>query len=223
MARVEQITDKSQVPDEFHYLYDRIAAARGRVAGPYSILLHSPAVADRVDQVSAALHDQSQLSAAEFVLAALAVARVKDCLFVWSVQAPNARRAGLSEDVIASIRGRRTAGLSDDQADIVSYAQQVVSGNRVAADLFERLHQRHGTRWLVELTEFHVTFQLGLEHVHFYYHEQGENAWRPAGHTSSAEIIRLGESPLAWRSRADASAAALVAALGGVLLPRRKS
>ena len=98
MARVEQITDKSQVPTEWHPLYDRIAAARGRVAGPYSILLHAPATADRVDQLSNALRSETEVDAQGFVLAALAVARARDCLFVWSVQAPNARRSGVSED-----------------------------------------------------------------------------------------------------------------------------
>ena len=69
MARVEQITDKAQVDSEWHPLYERIAAARGRVAGPYSILLYAPAVADRVDQLSAALRADSQLTPEEFVLA----------------------------------------------------------------------------------------------------------------------------------------------------------
>jgi 4-carboxymuconolactone decarboxylase len=110
MARVTQLTEKSQIPTDFHYLYDRIAAARGRVAGPYSILLHSPAVADRVDMVSAALRDATELDPQQFVLAALAVARAKDCLFVWSVQAPNARRAGVSEDAIAAIGNRSSNG-----------------------------------------------------------------------------------------------------------------
>jgi 4-carboxymuconolactone decarboxylase len=152
MARVTQISEKAQVQPEFHYLYDRIAAARGRVAGPYSILLHAPAVADRVDAVSAALHDDSQLSPQEFVLAALAVARAKDCQFVWSVQAPNARRAGVSEEAIAAIGNRRSSGLSDDQADIVHFTQQVVAANRVDQPTFDRLKDRHGVRWLVELT-----------------------------------------------------------------------
>ena len=71
MARVEQITDKSQVPAEYHALYDRIVAARGRVAGPYSILLHAPAVCDRVDGVASSLRDSSELKPDEFVLAAL--------------------------------------------------------------------------------------------------------------------------------------------------------
>jgi 4-carboxymuconolactone decarboxylase len=152
MARVEQITDKSQIADEHHALFDRIVAARGRVAGPYSILLYSPEVTDSVDRVAAVLRESSQLSNQDFVLAALAVARAKDCLFVWSVQAPAGRRAGLTDQVIEAVRNRAPAGLSDDQADIVAYVQHVVSGNRVDQAVFDRLNQRHGTRWLVELT-----------------------------------------------------------------------
>jgi 4-carboxymuconolactone decarboxylase len=160
MARVEQITEKAQLPSEWHPLYDRIAAARGRVAGPYSILLHTPAVADRVDQLSAALRSDVEVSTADFVLTALAVARAKDCLFVWSVQAPAARRAGLSEEVIRAVRDRTAAGLSDDQNDIVSFARQLASGNRVEADVFDRLKDRHGVRWLVELTTIAGHFGL---------------------------------------------------------------
>jgi 4-carboxymuconolactone decarboxylase len=152
MARVEQITEKAQLAPEFHYLYDRIAQARGRVGGPYSILLHTPAVADKVDALSASLRSDSQLSTEEFVLTALGVARAKDCLFVWSVQAPAARRAGVSDAAIESIRDRSTRGLTDDQADVVSFAEQSAGGNRVDQAVFDRLKARHGVRWLVELT-----------------------------------------------------------------------
>jgi len=160
MASVEQITDKAQLPSEWYPLYDRIAAARGRVAGPYSILLHAPAVADRVDQLSGALRSDTEVDAQGFVLAALAVARARDCLFVWSVQAPNARRAGIAEDAIAAIRNRQTTGLSEDHADIVSYAQQLATANRVDTATFDRLKARHGVRWLVELTTIAGHFGL---------------------------------------------------------------
>jgi len=133
MARVEQITERSQVSSDWYPLFDRIVAQRGRVAGPYSIMLHAPALADRVDQLAGTLRADAQVSAEEFVLTALAVARAKDCLFVWSVQAPNARRAGVSDDAIASIRDRNTSALTRDQADIVSYAQQLATSNRVDA------------------------------------------------------------------------------------------
>jgi hypothetical protein len=75
-------------------------------------------------------------------------------------------------------------------------------------------------RLLAELTEFHVTFYFGLDHVHFYYHEHHDNEWHPAGHTSGPEIRRLGRDPEALRRRADAAASDLAAALGGRLRPR---
>lgn len=150
MARVEQITDKAQLPAEQHALYDRITASRGQPGGPYSILLYAPLIADKVDQLSQTL--RSALEPREFVLAALAVARAKDSLFVWSVQAPSARRAGLPEESITAIKERRLEALPNDQADIVSYAQQVVTTSRVDPALFERLKAQHGVPWLVGLT-----------------------------------------------------------------------
>jgi hypothetical protein len=72
----------------------------------------------------------------------------------------------------------------------------------------------------VELTEFHVTFYRGGEHLHFYYHEMADNNWQPAGHTSVNEIARLGLSAAELRAAANAVAQELVAALGGVLLGR---
>jgi len=152
MARVEQITEKAQLAPEYHYLYDRIAQARGQVGGPYSILLHTPAVAERVDALSASLRADSQLTPQEFVLAALGVARAKDCLFVWSVQAPAARRVGLAEAAITAVRDRTSTGLTEDQADLVDFVTQLTSGNRVDQAVFDRLEGRHGARWLVELT-----------------------------------------------------------------------
>jgi hypothetical protein len=76
-------------------------------------------------------------------------------------------------------------------------------------------------RFLVELTEFHVTFVLRHEHVHFYYHERLENIWKPGGHTSARHLRRLGADPAALRHQADAIAAAFVEALGGTFCPRK--
>jgi len=77
--------------------------------------------------------------------------------------------------------------------------------------------------YLVELSDFHVTFQIGLERIHFYYHERSENAWKAAGHTSGREIRRLGVEPAQLRAQADMAAALFIAAVGGVYHPRRGS
>jgi hypothetical protein len=75
-------------------------------------------------------------------------------------------------------------------------------------------------RFLVELTEFHVTFRVTWEHIHFYYHERCDNDWEPGGHTSAAEVLRLGLEPRLLRDAADEVAAAFIAALAGVWHPR---
>src|SRR5438874_13480322 len=80
-----------------------------------------------------------------------------------------------------------------------------------------------GGRFLVELTEFHVTFYRGGEHLHFYYHELLDNHWQPAGHTSVNEIHRLGLDPEELRALADDIAAEVVFALDGVLLARKQA
>jgi hypothetical protein len=77
-----------------------------------------------------------------------------------------------------------------------------------------------GGRRAVEVSAFHVTFQLGTDRLHFYYHERAEDVWEPGGHTSAAEIGRYGVEPRQLRDRADEIAARVTAALQGALLPR---
>jgi hypothetical protein len=80
--------------------------------------------------------------------------------------------------------------------------------------------RRRRPRYLVELTEFHLTVAAGVEHVHFYYHERLANDWEPAGHTSRREVERLRLDLAALRGAADTVASALVEALGGRFYPR---
>jgi len=76
------------------------------------------------------------------------------------------------------------------------------------------------SRFHVELTEFHVTLARKGEFLHWYYHEHELNAWQPGGHTSVAELERLGLDVTRLRGEADEIAAEFIAALDGVLLTR---
>ena len=72
----------------------------------------------------------------------------------------------------------------------------------------------------VDVAAFHVTFVLGADSLHFYYHDAAEGAWEPGGHTSTAELLRYPVDPARLRADADAVAARLAAALATRLLPR---
>lgn len=73
-----------------------------------------------------------------------------------------------------------------------------------------------------DVSAFHVTYCLGVDRVHFYYHEAGELSWEPGGHTSSRELRRLGVKPANMRAAADDIAARVAEAMGVTLQPRRQ-
>jgi hypothetical protein len=77
-----------------------------------------------------------------------------------------------------------------------------------------------GRHTLVEVNAFHVTFPIGLDNLHFYYHEAGEGVCEPGGHTSAAEIRRYGIEPRHLREQADRVGAEVATALQCVFVPR---
>jgi 4-carboxymuconolactone decarboxylase len=48
MPRLTPITDKSNLPSEHHAVADAVVKVFGHIRGPFSMLLHSPKLAERV-------------------------------------------------------------------------------------------------------------------------------------------------------------------------------
>lgn len=108
----------------------------------------------------------------------------------------------------------RAFGLNEpDHLSVFSWSEQTIPTAR----------GRQRQRFLVELTEFHVTLLRAGENLHFYYHEHAENEWHPGGHTSPNEVLRAGCDPEILRARADAVARELVGALAGVFIARSET
>ena len=78
-----------------------------------------------------------------------------------------------------------------------------------------------GTAHYLDFAAFHVTFELGPDNVHFYYHELSESEWEAGGHTSSREIRRHGVDPRQLRQAADVIAERLLQEWGRGMSPRR--
>ncbi len=153
MARVPMITQKTDLAPEHHKAFDSIAASRGSVRGPFSVLLHSPEMASRAAHLGAYLRFEGKLSNADKELAIISVAREMDCQFEWAGHVVLARKAGVREAAITAIRDRKApAGLTPEEAQIVGYAQQLLRNHRVDEATFRALRDRIGTTGLVELT-----------------------------------------------------------------------
>ena len=153
MPRVDPITGKSDVPAEHHDVVDGVLKVFGHVRGPYSMLLHSPKLAERVLNLGSFYRSESIVDAKDRGLAILVAAREREGAYVWAAQVAAARRAGLREEAIDVIRAKADpAGLLAEERDIVTYAQQLFRKNRVDQAVFDALKNRHGVQWLIELT-----------------------------------------------------------------------
>ena len=153
MARVAPITGKSDVPAEYHGVVDDVLKVFGQVRGPFSMLLHSPKLAERVLSLGNFYRSESIVGAKDRGLAILVAARERQGAYVWAAQVNAARRAGVREAAIDLIRAKGDpAGLPVEEREIVTYAEQLLRKNRVDPATFDALKNRHGVQWLVELT-----------------------------------------------------------------------
>jgi 4-carboxymuconolactone decarboxylase len=155
MARVKLIVDKEDIAPEHRALFDTLAALRGRISGPSTVVLHSPGLARPWNEISEYLHRESIVEPQHAELAVCATARERDCGYVWNAHVPLARKAGIAAETIATVRERRPVDdLPDPARVVVLYVQQLLRNNRVESAVFDALLKAHDPKWLVELTSW---------------------------------------------------------------------
>ena len=153
MPRVAPITGKSDVPAEHHAVVDAVVRVFGNVRGPFSMLLHSPKLAERMLPLVAFFRDESIVAPQLRSVAILSAVREREAAYVWAAQVGAARRNGVREEVIDLLRAKGDPGaLPVDEREIVTYTRQLMRANRVEQAVFDALRNRHGVQWLLELT-----------------------------------------------------------------------
>src|SRR3981081_626662 len=100
MPRIAPITGKSDVPAEYHDVVDDVLSVFGSIRGPFSILLHSPKLAERLLKPVTFNRGGNVVEPKLRSVAILAAVREKEAPYVWAAQVGAARRAGLAESTI---------------------------------------------------------------------------------------------------------------------------
>ena len=153
MPRLSPITDKSDVPAEHHRVVDAVEKIFGGVRGPFSMLLHSPKLAERLLGLVTFFREEGVVAPKLRSVAILAAVREREAAYVWAAQVRAARVNGLGDDVIDVLRAKGDAGkLPTEERDIVTYVRQLMRTNRVDQAAFDALKSRHDAQWMVELT-----------------------------------------------------------------------
>ena len=153
MPRIAPITGKADVPAAHHGVVDAVVRVFGNVRGPFSMLLHSPKLAERLLPLVTFFRDESTVEGRLRSVAILAAVREREAAYVWSAQVGQARRNGVPEAIIDVLRAKGDpAGLPVDEREIVVYVRQLMRANRVEPAAFDGLARRHGAQWMVEMT-----------------------------------------------------------------------
>lgn len=153
MTRIPQVTTKDDVAPEHHAIFESIASSRGRVGGPFAVLMNSPEVAGRAAHLGAYIRYESVLSDADRELAICTTSREWDCSYEWSAHAPLALEAGVRQEAMDIVANRGPLeSLTEDEAAIVRYGRELLRDRRVSDATFKAAHDRLGDKGVAELT-----------------------------------------------------------------------
>ena len=154
MARTPTVTRES-VPVSEREAFDAFVAARGEIpaAGPASVMLNAPEVAQRALGLAAYLRTETSLSPRIRELAMLVAARENDCQFIWNAHAPPARREGLSGDLIDALRDRKELpSIGTDERAVINCGREFFRTRRVSQETFDAVVSHFGINGATELT-----------------------------------------------------------------------
>jgi 4-carboxymuconolactone decarboxylase len=147
---------RDELDAEAQRIYDSLADPRGGslrgLRGPGGIHLHSSVLARHTRALNRYLRQEAGLGGRLRELAILVTARELDSQFEWAAHEEEARREGLSGEVIEIIRHRRDTGALDEaDALVIDLGREMFTARKVSPTTFARTLKLLGRQKLVDL------------------------------------------------------------------------
>lgn len=154
MARTPAVT-RDMVPEQFREAYDRVTSdpLNSVNGGPGSVMLNSPEMRDRANSLVRYFREISDLPMKIQELVMILTARHMDCQYIWYAHSARARKAGLSDELVDSLRdGKPLPDLPTDEDAVVRYATELFTNHRVSQETFQNALDLFGASGLTEIS-----------------------------------------------------------------------
>jgi 4-carboxymuconolactone decarboxylase len=152
MARLPDIDVDRLTPEQRKVHDDIVAGPRGKVEGPLRVWLTSPALAARAQELGAFCRYHTSLPPRLSELAILVTAAHWRAGFEWRAHEQFARKAGLPEVIIQSIKaGTKPNFQSEDEAAVHGFAHELLEKHRVSDAIYARAAAALGIAGVVDL------------------------------------------------------------------------
>ena len=151
MSRIPH-AKREELSPEHQQIWDHIHAARSGGGGPYSMLLHVPALAGYVAATEDYFRLDSTLSDADREIVILAAARELGAHYPWMRHEARARQVGVRPEVIETLRAKGSlAGFTPREKLLAEIPLSLLRKHGLSNELFARAELELSRRQLVEV------------------------------------------------------------------------
>jgi len=129
-----------------------VSGPRGSLNGPFNVMLRSPELGDRLQNVGEYVIFKNSLSDRLKELAILVTARAWTAQYVWYAHHSLAMKAGLPPAIAEAIAaGKRPAKMESDDEIVYKFTRELINTKRVSDATFAAAKARFGERGVVDL------------------------------------------------------------------------
>lgn len=154
MSRLPNVTRDGLSPED-QKIWDRIAAVRVGVrtgaGGPFGVLMHLPALADRVAALEDYFRFDAALPAVDRELVILAAAREMGARYAWVRHEARGREVGTRTEAIETVRANGSLDkLTPRERLLVEIVRSLLRERRLSDELFAHALAELGRQQLIE-------------------------------------------------------------------------
>ncbi len=159
--RLAQLAYEDLAPEVRPLADDILKVSSAALGGPYNALLRSPDMARRCFDLLDYLRFQTTVNKRLNEFAILIQARIANAQYEWWAHEPIARRAGLSDEVMAQLRRcERPAAMQPDEALVYDFCVQLTLNHRVPDALWQQAVDAMGEQTVIDLTVLSGTYVM---------------------------------------------------------------
>jgi 4-carboxymuconolactone decarboxylase len=153
MSRFVPIARENLSPAQTEVYNSISAGARGGVRGPFHVLLKSPELAKRVEQLGVYTRFQCKVPERLRELGITIVARHWKADYEWHAHAGLALKQGIPPDVMEAVGAGRRPEFTEEPDEIAyDYVSELLASGQVSDEVFQRARALLGEEGLVDLT-----------------------------------------------------------------------
>jgi 4-carboxymuconolactone decarboxylase len=150
MSKLPNATRESMTAEQ-QRIWDKVHEGKTGGGGPYSMLMHSPEMAQHIAATEDYFRNHSKLPDADREVIILTAAREVDARYAWSRHEIRAHKVGLSPQTIEALRARADLDkFSGREKLLVEFTRTLMHKHELPDDLFKRMESEFGDAKFIE-------------------------------------------------------------------------